>query len=116
MYWKRVTWTDQSRFLILKIDGRQRILRKDHEDIDPLCQSGHVQGHGGSILFCGVFRGSVWNFLVRVPISLNAVMYVELLCDHLHPLKLDCYPHGNGVFQQDNCTSHKFRLATGWLD
>ncbi|GFX02131.1 transposable element Tcb2 transposase [Trichonephila clavipes] len=29
---------------------------------------------------------------------------------------LYCYPHGNGVFQQDNGTSHKFRLATGWLD
>ncbi|GFY00355.1 uncharacterized protein TNCV_1663941 [Trichonephila clavipes] len=22
----------------------------------------------------------------------------------------------NGVFQQDNCTSHKSRLATGWLE
>ncbi|GFV29400.1 transposable element Tcb2 transposase [Trichonephila clavipes] len=27
-----------------------------------------------------------------------------------------CYPHGNGVFQQDNCTSHKSLLATGSLD
>ncbi|GFV57294.1 transposable element Tcb2 transposase [Trichonephila clavipes] len=29
---------------------------------------------------------------------------------------LFCYPYGNGVFQQDNCTSCKSRLATGWLD
>ncbi|GFY22885.1 transposable element Tcb2 transposase [Trichonephila clavipes] len=29
---------------------------------------------------------------------------------------LFCYLHGNGVFQQDNCASHKFRLATSWLD
>ncbi|GFV81712.1 transposable element Tcb2 transposase [Trichonephila clavipes] len=29
---------------------------------------------------------------------------------------LFCYPHGNGVFQQDNCTPHKSWLATGWLD
>ncbi|GFX51511.1 transposable element Tcb2 transposase [Trichonephila clavipes] len=27
-----------------------------------------------------------------------------------------CYSHGYGVFQQDNCTSHKSWLATGWLD
>ncbi|GFW41694.1 transposable element Tcb2 transposase [Trichonephila clavipes] len=28
-----------------------------------------------------------------------------------------CYPHGYGVFQQeDNSTSHKSRLATGWWD
>ncbi|GFT91514.1 transposable element Tcb2 transposase [Trichonephila clavipes] len=29
---------------------------------------------------------------------------------------LFCYPHGNGVFQQDNCNFHKTWLATGWLD
>ncbi|GFW83832.1 transposable element Tcb2 transposase [Trichonephila clavipes] len=27
-----------------------------------------------------------------------------------------CYAHGNGVFQQDNCTSNKSHLVTGWLD
>ncbi|GFV84407.1 DDE_3 domain-containing protein [Trichonephila clavipes] len=27
-----------------------------------------------------------------------------------------CYSHGNGVYQQGNCISHKSRLATGWLD
>ncbi|GFT62280.1 transposable element Tcb2 transposase [Trichonephila clavipes] len=26
------------------------------------------------------------------------------------------YPHGNGVFQQNNCSCHKSRFATGWLD
>ncbi|GFV70370.1 transposable element Tcb2 transposase [Trichonephila clavipes] len=29
---------------------------------------------------------------------------------------LFCYPYGNEVFQQNNCTSHKSHLATGWLD
>ncbi|GFV26719.1 transposable element Tcb2 transposase [Trichonephila clavipes] len=31
-------------------------------------------------------------------------------------VRLFCYPHGNGVFQQVNFTFHKSRLATGWLD
>ncbi|GBM67044.1 hypothetical protein AVEN_214375-1 [Araneus ventricosus] len=26
------------------------------------------------------------------------------------------HSHRNGVFQQDNCTSHRSRLATAWLD
>ncbi|GFX26120.1 transposable element Tcb2 transposase [Trichonephila clavipes] len=42
--------------------------------------------------------------------------FVELLGDHLHPFMLFCYPRGNRVFQQDNYTSHKFLLATSWLD
>ncbi|GFW19197.1 transposable element Tcb2 transposase [Trichonephila clavipes] len=29
---------------------------------------------------------------------------------------LFCYPHGNGVFQQDKRTFHKSQLATGWLE
>ncbi|GFU37233.1 uncharacterized protein TNCV_4272341 [Trichonephila clavipes] len=32
--------------------------------------------------------------LVRVPTSLNAIRYVELLGDHLPPLIMFCYPHG----------------------
>ncbi|KFM62254.1 hypothetical protein X975_06523, partial [Stegodyphus mimosarum] len=27
-----------------------------------------------------------------------------------------CHSHGNGVSQHDNCTSHRCRLATEWLD
>ncbi|GFX91859.1 transposable element Tcb2 transposase [Trichonephila clavipes] len=54
--------------------------------------------------------------LVGVSTSLNAIWYVELLGDHLHPFMLFCYPNGNRVFQQDNCSSQKSRLATGWLD
>ncbi|GFV35661.1 DDE_3 domain-containing protein [Trichonephila clavipes] len=53
--------------------------------------------------------------LLRVPTSHNAIRCVELLGDHLHPFMLFCYPHDNRVFQQDNCTSHNFRLATGRL-
>ncbi|GFX83456.1 transposable element Tcb2 transposase [Trichonephila clavipes] len=63
--------------------------------------------------------GKSWHclgFLVSLPTSLNAIWYAELLGDHLHPFRLFCYPHGNGVFQQDNCTSHKSRMATSWLD
>ncbi|GFW79759.1 transposable element Tcb2 transposase [Trichonephila clavipes] len=53
---------------------------------------------------------------MRVPTSLNAIRFVKLLDDHLHPFMLLCYPSNNEVFQQDNCTSTKSRLATGWLN
>ncbi|GFW78724.1 transposable element Tcb2 transposase [Trichonephila clavipes] len=43
------------------------------------------------------------------------MQFGELLGDHLHPFMLFCYPYVNGVFQQDNYTSHKSRLAIGWL-
>ncbi|GFX99279.1 transposable element Tcb2 transposase [Trichonephila clavipes] len=79
-------------------------------------QVGAAQGQGGSIRVWHVFSWHCLGFLVRVPTSLNAIQYVESQGDPHHPFMLFCYPYGNGVFQQDNCTSHKLRLATGWLD
>ncbi|GFX09535.1 transposable element Tcb2 transposase [Trichonephila clavipes] len=84
--------------------------------MDPASQVGTVQELGGSIMVWGVFSLHCLGFLVRVPTSLNAIRFVVLLGDHLHPFMLFCYTDGNGVFQQNNCTSHKSRLLTGWLD
>ncbi|GFW28303.1 transposable element Tcb2 transposase [Trichonephila clavipes] len=64
----------------------------------------------------GVFSWHCLRSLVRVPTSLNAIQYVELMDDHLHPFMLLCYPHGDGVFQHHNCTSLKSRLVAGWLE
>jgi len=114
--WKRVAWSDESRFRLMNADGRLRIWRQAHEAMDPTCQVGTVQGHGGSILVWGVFSWHCLGSLVCVPTSVNAIRYVELLSDHLHPFMLFCYPRGDGVFQQDNCSSHRSRLATAWLD
>ncbi|GFS76161.1 transposable element Tcb2 transposase [Trichonephila clavipes] len=105
-----------SRFRLLNADGRLRIWRQVHETMDPACQVGTVQGHSGSIMVWGVFSRHCLGSLVSVPIFLNAIHYVELQGDHLYPFMLFCYPHGNRVFQRDNCTSHRSRLATGWLD
>ncbi|GFY12458.1 HTH_Tnp_Tc3_2 domain-containing protein [Trichonephila clavipes] len=53
--WKRVVWSDESRFRLLNPDGRLRILRQAHEVFYSVCQVGTVQGHGGSIMVWGVF-------------------------------------------------------------
>ncbi|GFW03133.1 transposable element Tcb2 transposase [Trichonephila clavipes] len=80
------------------------------------CQVGTVQGHDRSIMVWGIFSGHCLESLISIPTSLKGIRCVESLGDHLHPFVLFCCPHGNEVFQQDKCTSHKSRLATGWLD
>ncbi|GBM15452.1 hypothetical protein AVEN_142115-1 [Araneus ventricosus] len=92
------------------------IWRQAHEAMDFACQVGTVQGHDGSIMVWGVLSLKFLGSFVLVPTSLNAIRYVELKGDHLHLFMLYCHPHGNGAFQQDNCTSHRSRLATAWLD
>ncbi|GFV53023.1 transposable element Tc1 transposase [Trichonephila clavipes] len=114
--WKRVAWSDESRFRLFNADWRLRIGHQAHEALDPACQVRTVQRNGGSIRVPGVFSWYCLGSLVRVPPSLNAIRYVELLGDRLHPFMLFRYPHGNGVLHQDNCTSHKSWLATGCLN
>ncbi|GFT04186.1 transposable element Tcb2 transposase [Trichonephila clavipes] len=114
--WKRVTWSDRFRLRLLKADRRLRIWRQTHEAMYPACQGGNKKGHGGSIMIWGVFSWNCLGPFVRVQASLNAIRYVELKADHIHQFLLFCYSHGNGVFQQNNCTSHKFQFATGWFD
>ncbi|GFT33528.1 transposable element Tcb2 transposase [Trichonephila clavipes] len=84
--------------------------------MDCACQVGTVQGHGGPIMVWGVFSLNCLGSLVHVPTSLNAIWYIELLGDHFHLFMVFCSPHGNGVFQQGNCSSRKYRLATSLLD
>ncbi|GFV59901.1 transposable element Tcb2 transposase [Trichonephila clavipes] len=45
--WKRVAWSDESRFRLLKADGRLRIWRQAHEAMYPAYQVGTIQGYGG---------------------------------------------------------------------
>ncbi|GFY34095.1 transposable element Tcb2 transposase [Trichonephila clavipes] len=52
--------------------------------MDPACQVGTVQRHGGSFMIWGIFSWYCLGSLVRVPTSLNAIGYVELLGDYLH--------------------------------
>ncbi|GBN96359.1 hypothetical protein AVEN_271571-1 [Araneus ventricosus] len=62
--------------------------------MDPACQVGTLQGHGGSIIVWGVFSWQFSGSLVLVPTSLNAIRYVELLGDPLHSFMLYCHQHG----------------------
>ncbi|GBN01329.1 hypothetical protein AVEN_24147-1 [Araneus ventricosus] len=53
--WKRVAWSDESRFLIHHVDGRVRARRLPGEQLLPSCTAGHTQAVGGCIMLCGTF-------------------------------------------------------------
>ncbi|GFU60043.1 transposable element Tcb2 transposase [Trichonephila clavipes] len=91
--WNRVAWSDESRFRLFNVDGRLRIWCQTHEVMDPACQVGTVQEHGGSIMVWGVFSYHSLGSLACIPTSLNAILYAELLGDHLHLLMMFRYPH-----------------------
>ncbi|GBN32508.1 hypothetical protein AVEN_42443-1 [Araneus ventricosus] len=51
--WKRVAWSDESRFLIHYVDGRVKVRRLPYEQLLPSCTAGHTQAGGGGIMLWG---------------------------------------------------------------
>ncbi|GBM02274.1 hypothetical protein AVEN_108818-1 [Araneus ventricosus] len=48
--WKRVAWSDESRFLNHHVDGRVRVRRLLGEQLLPSCTAGFTQAGGGGIM------------------------------------------------------------------
>ncbi|GBM96662.1 hypothetical protein AVEN_29480-1 [Araneus ventricosus] len=48
--WKKVVWSDESRFIIHHVDGRFRVRRLPDEQLLPSCTAGHTQAGGGGIM------------------------------------------------------------------
>jgi len=79
--WKNVAWSDESRFLLRHSDGRVRIWCKN----------------GVEDVFLAHFR----------PLRANAMAYLSIISDHVHPFMATMYPSTDGYFQQDNAPCHK---------
>uniref|UniRef100_A0AAY5KJH2 Transposase Tc1-like domain-containing protein n=1 Tax=Esox lucius TaxID=8010 RepID=A0AAY5KJH2_ESOLU len=93
--WKNVAWSNESRFLLRRSDGRVRIWRKQNENMDP-CS--HTLGP-----------------LVPIGDRLNATAYLRIVSDHVHPFMTTMYPSSDGYFQQDNAPCHKARIISNWF-
>ncbi len=53
--WKKVAWSDVSRFLLRHSDSRVRILHEEHESMDPSCLVSTVQAGSGGVMVWGIF-------------------------------------------------------------
>ncbi|GBN36958.1 hypothetical protein AVEN_127470-1 [Araneus ventricosus] len=53
--WKRIGWSDESRFLIHHVDGRVRERRLPDEQVLPSSTAGHTQAGGSGTMHWGTF-------------------------------------------------------------
>ncbi len=63
---KNVAWFDESRFLLRHSDSRVRILRKEHESMDPSCLVSTVQAGAGGVMVWGIFSWHTLGPLVSI--------------------------------------------------
>ncbi|GBN19499.1 hypothetical protein AVEN_236001-1 [Araneus ventricosus] len=59
--WKRVAWSDESRFLIHHVNSRVRVCRLSGEQLLPSFTAGHTQAGSGGIMLWGRSHGRLWD-------------------------------------------------------
>ena len=62
--WKRVIWSDESRFCLYVNDARRRVHRRPQEAFNEDCVQGVVQA-GSSVMFWGCFNYVEWVLWLR---------------------------------------------------
>ena len=110
--WRRVLFTDESRFLLRRADGRARVYRRRNERYARNCVQQADRFGGGSVMVWGGIHHGGRTALVRVEGALTAVRYRdEILTPHVVP---HVNVHG-GLFQHDNARPHVARVCTEFL-
>ncbi len=105
----------KSQILLRHSDGRVRIWRKEHQNMDPSCLVSRVQADGGSLMVWGIFSWHTLGPLVPIDHRLNATAYLSIVADHDHPFMTTVYPSSDDYFQQDNAPCHKAQIISDWF-
>jgi len=71
--------------------------------MDPYCLVTTVQAGGGGAMVWGRLSSLTLGPLVFGH-CLNAMAYLSIVFDHVHPFMATMYPSSDGYFQQDNVT------------
>ena len=105
--WRRVIFTDESRFRLFRADGRIRVWREPRQELRP--QHVQVAERQGASLH--VWAGISWNAkteLVFLDRNVTANTYADLLQSHLLPFVHREYGGpANCILQDDNAAPHR---------
>lgn len=115
-FWKRVLWTDESKFNVRASDGRVRVWRTDGTALQTKNMRGTVKHGGGSVM--------VWGGMFHAGVAtmefIEGIMYKEDYRDILErniTKSTKKYRLGsNFTFMHDNDPKHKSKLVTDYLD
>ena len=77
--WKKVVWSDKSKFNLFHSDGRTYIQRCPSEDFHEDCLQGTVKHGGGSVMIWGCITGDEKGMLVQVRGMMEKFEYAEIL-------------------------------------
>ncbi len=105
--WKSVLWSDESKFDILVVNHRRRVLRAKEEGDLPACYQRSVH-KPASLMVWGCISAYGMGSLYVLEGTMNAERYIKVLEQHMLPSR-QC------VFELDNAKPHYAAITAAWL-
>lgn len=114
--WRNVLFTDESRFCVNSIDGRERVYRRAGEQNEQFNFTPTVSFGGGSIMvWGGIHLGGRTELVVVDGGALTADRYIqEILHEHVVPLGVNMGE--NFLLMHDNARPHVARRVNNYLN
>lgn len=112
--WKKVAFSDESKFNLFGSDGRQHVRRPIGTRNDVRYQIPTVKHGGGSVMVWGVFSAQGVGPLVEINGNMNAAIYKDILERNLLAYAEETMPQ-DWIFQQDNDPKHTSKLLKQWF-
>jgi hypothetical protein len=110
--WRTVWFSDESRFLLKRGDGRGRVYRRRNERFVNNCIQEVDRFGGGSVMMWAAISHTGKTALVHIPGNLTAQRYCdEILQPHVLPLM----QQNNARFQHENARPNTARISTAIL-
>lgn len=113
--WRRVVFSDESRFCCFHADGRRRVWRRRGERYAAACVDQYNRWGGPNVMVWAAISADYRSQLVVINGNLTAARYInEILTPHLIPF-MEQHPELS-IFQQDNARPHAARLTRAFLE
>jgi hypothetical protein len=114
-FWKRVIWSDESKFNLFGSDGRHLVWRKADEEFRFACTRPMVKHGGGSVMVWGCFSAHGIGNLHFIDGIMRGEDYRAILIAHLRDSARKMGLDQGFIFQQDNDPKHTSKVVRDFL-
>jgi hypothetical protein len=114
--WKKVIWSDESKFNLFGSDGVRKVWRKPGEEYKPECMKKTVKHGGGSVMVWGAMALNGVGNLHFIDDIMTKEVYKDVLENNLFSSARKLRMRRNFIFQQDNDPKHTAKILQKYFE